>query len=114
MQIIESLAVKLPLVIACVVFLMAAIFKVGKETGAGFIAAGAVVLGLVVIINPLVGVLVMPRLIKGLSPEMISYAYLIRGLISSLCWAGAIALVATGTFLRSPSLEAKYENESVS
>ena len=106
MQLIQSFVVQLPVVIACAALIMAAMRKTGKEKGAGFIAAGAVGIGVIVIIRPLVSGFLMPRITEGLPPDMLFYAYLISNVIFSLGWAGAIALIATGTFLRPSAFEA--------
>lgn len=42
MQVLEFVAVQVPLIIACAIFALAAILKVGKEKGASLIAAGAI------------------------------------------------------------------------
>ena len=106
MQLIQSFVVQLPVVIACAALIMAAMRKTGKEKGAGFIAAGAVGIAVIVIIRPLVSAFVMPGVTEGLSPDMLFNAYLISNVIFSLGWAGAIALIATGTFLRPSAFEA--------
>ncbi|MGI9460419.1 MAG: hypothetical protein ACR2NF_10505 [Pirellulales bacterium] len=106
MQLLQSFAVQLPMIIACAVFLIAAIFKVGKEKGAGLVAVGAVGLCLLVISNPLFNYLFMSEMVSHMDPEAISYVFLIKSVVSNLLWAVAIALVATGTFLRSPNVEA--------
>jgi len=107
MELIQTVALRAPLVIACAVFAMAAMFKLGKEKGAGLIAVGAAGLCLTVIINPFFSYLVMPRIVRDMDPQNISFAFVIFGGISNLFWTAAIALVATGTFLRSPNVEGK-------
>ena len=107
MQLVQSYLLQLPIVVACAVFVIAAMFKVGKEKGAGLIAGGAIGLVGLVIIDPLVNIMVMPAIIEGLSPAQISFAFLIRSGISNVSWAAAIALVAMGTFSRSPAVEGK-------
>tara|TARA_Y100000385_G_scaffold23344_1_gene22566 strand:- start:66 stop:470 length:405 start_codon:yes stop_codon:yes gene_type:complete len=113
MQFITSFAVQLPLMIACVVFVIAAMFKVGKEKGAGLIAAGAVGLCLLVIIGPLFNSLVMSRIVAEMDPQAMSYAFLIKQVIFNFLWASSVALVATGTFLRPPALEGNSQGNSI-
>ena len=109
MDLFQSFATQIPIVTACAVFATAAMLKVGKEKGAGLIALGAVGLCLTVIMNPLFNYLVMPLMVRGMDPENISFALLIYDVIFKLCWTAAIALVATGTFLRSPNVEGESE-----
>lgn len=104
MQLLQSFAIQVPLIVACSVFVMAALFKAGKEKGAGLIAVGAVGLCLLVLMDPLFSYLVMPKIVQNMDNEAISNAYLIRGIVSNLCWTAAIFLVAVGTFLRSPKV----------
>ena len=106
MQLIQSFVVQLPVMIACAALVVAAMRKTGKEKGAGFIAAGAVGIEVIVIMRPLISGLVMPRITEALPPDMLFYAYSISSVIFSLGWAGAIALIATGTFLRPSAFEA--------
>ena len=75
MELIQTVALRAPLVIACAVFAMAAMFKLGKEKGAGLIAVGAAGLCLTVIINPFFSYLVMPRIVRDMDPQNISFDF---------------------------------------
>ena len=104
MQLLQSFAIQVPFIVACSVFVMAALSKVGNEKGAGLIAVGAVGLCLLAIINPLFSYLVMPQIVQNMDNEAISNASLIRGIVSNFCRTAAIFLVALGTFFRLPQV----------
>ena len=102
MEIITAIATNVPMFLACVLLAIAALLKLGKERGAVLILLGAIGLILLNFASPILYILIMPKVIEGmdLETEHISYLYSAIGFASNLLWAGAIALIAIGTFLR--------------
>ncbi|MCP4656687.1 MAG: hypothetical protein GY856_14840 [bacterium] len=102
MEIITSIATNVPMFLACVLLAIAAGLKLGKEKGSILILLGAIGLILLTCASPIVYVVIMPKVIEGmdLNAEHVSNVYSAIGLASNLFWAGAIALIAVGTFLR--------------
>lgn len=102
MQLMQALAVYLPFLIAAIVLLFAAIFKLGKEKGAGLIVAGATGFLLMGVIDPVVNVFVLPAVLEKLSTDSLGFAVLLYGFVSNVCSAVCVGLIAFGTFVRSP------------
>ncbi len=102
MEIITSIATNVPMFFACILLAVAAALKLGKEKGSVLILLGAIVLILLTCASPILYSLIIPKVIEGmdLNSEHISFVYSVIGLVSNLFWAGGIALIAVGTFLR--------------
>ncbi|MFO7908045.1 MAG: hypothetical protein ACQESR_22250 [Planctomycetota bacterium] len=107
MDIIRSLAPQVPIIVASLFLLMAATQKAGREKGATLILLGAIVLCLVAIAGPVV-ILFVPRVITSMGLTNIQAIYLALQLITSMLWAGAIALISIGIFLRPPATRDSY------
>ena len=101
-EIAQAFAVHLPMLIACVLMLIASAMKIGKEKGARLIVTGAVGLVLLVVIQPLVDALVLPRLLEEADIDTDRHLIWWRNIASSLSWTVAIGLIAVGTFVRQP------------
>lgn len=105
MQVLEFVAVQVPLIIACAIFALAAILKVGKEKGASLIAAGAIGVFLMGIAAPVFYTFILPRILANMNSQSLPHVMSICSGLINLLWAVALALVAAGTFLRSPARE---------
>ncbi|MGC6447605.1 MAG: hypothetical protein ACON5J_14345 [Rubripirellula sp.] len=101
-EIAQAFAVHLPMLIACVLMLIASAMKIGKEKGARLIVTGAVVLVLLVVILPLVDALILPRMLEEADIDTDRHLIWWRNIASSLFWTVAIGLIAVGTFVRQP------------
>jgi hypothetical protein len=102
MDILSSLSTylgHLPAIIACIVLVIAAVLKTGKEKGSVWVLVGALGLTLTSILNPLFFSLIAPLLIEG-SAGSAQMFYTVAGLILGLFWAGSLILVAVGIFIR--------------
>ncbi|WP_442511277.1 hypothetical protein SH528x_002947 [Novipirellula sp. SH528] len=105
MDIIKSIAIQVPMMIASLAFVVAAVLKVGKERGAMLIVLGAVGLFLLTIANPIIYSGIIPKVIENMETndhEHIPRIYLVVNIITSIFWTSAIVLISIGTFLRSP------------
>ena len=103
MELAKSLAIQFPMIIASLVFVTAAILKVGKEKGATLVMCGAFGLCLLTFANPIIYSGIMPRVIESGGMENVGRIYMAVGLLTGICWAASIVLVAVGTFLRPPA-----------
>lgn len=101
-EIAQAFTVHLPMLIACVLMLIASAMKIGKEKGARLIVTGAVVLVLLVVIQPLVDALILPRMLEEADIDTDRHLIWWRNIASSLFWTVAIGLIAVGTFVRQP------------
>ncbi len=104
MEIMKSLAVQAPTILACILFGIAALLKVGKEKGAIAVLLGAIGSVVLSIANPLVYSVIMPRVVRNMEGVNFQYAYLAAQSIMSIFWGGAITLVAIGILMRSPAV----------
>ena len=100
MEIITSIAIQIPMIIACVFLGIAAYRKMGKEKGAILVMLGAIGLIFMACSTPVVYRIIMPRTFYILGCNGIYGIYLASDIIINLFWAGAIALIAIGTFVR--------------
>ena len=100
MEIIKSMAIASPIIIASLVFVMAAAFKAGKEKGSILVLFGTIGLCLMAFANPIIYTVIMPRVIENVEPDNFQRIYLVLGLILNTCWAGAIVLISIGILLR--------------
>ena len=101
-EIAQVFAFQSPMIIACVLMLIASAMKIGKEKGARLIVTGAVGLVLLVVIQPLVDALVLPRMLEEADIDTRQDLIWWRSIASSLFWTVAIGLIAVGTFARQP------------
>ncbi len=100
MEMFKSMAMQLPMLIACLVFVVAAAKKIGREKGAVLVMAGAIGMVFLTIAGPIIHVGIMGRLIENMQVEEVPFLFLIISLVTNLFWTVAIALVAIGTFKR--------------
>lgn len=105
MQVLEFVAVQLPLMIACAIFALAAILKVGKEKGASLVAVGALGIFLMGIAGPVFYMFILPGILADMDSQSLPRVMSICSGLINLLRAVAVALVATGTFLRSHARE---------
>ena len=101
-EVAQVFAVHLPMLIACVLMLIASAMKIGKEKGARLIVTGAVGLVLLVVIQPLVDLLVLPRLLEEADIDTDRHLIWWRNIASNLFSTVVIGLIAVGTFVRQP------------
>ena len=101
-EIAQVFAFRSPMIIACVLMLIASAMKIGKEKGARLIVTGAVGLVLLVVIQPLVDALILPRMLEEADIDTRQDLIWWRSIASSLFWTVAIGLIAVGTFARQP------------
>ena len=101
-EVAQVFAVHLPMLIACVLMLIASAMKIGKEKGARLIVTGAVGLVLLVVIQPLVDLLVLPRLLEKADIDTDRHLIWWRNIASNLFSTVVIGLIAVGTFVRQP------------
>ena len=100
MEIIKSIAIKIPMIIACVFLGIAAMRKMGKEKGAILVMIGAIGLIFIACSIPIVYRIIMPKMIEIIEVDKISDFYLAIQIIINLIQASAIALIAIGIFVR--------------
>ena len=100
MEMFKSMAMQLPMLIACLVFVVAAAKKIGFEKGAPLVMVGAVGMAILTISGPIIHVGIMPRLIDNMQIEEVPFVLWIISLVTNLFWTVAITLVAIGTFKR--------------
>ena len=100
MDIIKSMIIAVPMIIASLVFAMAAAFKAGKEKGSILVLFGTIGFCIMAIANPIIYSVIMPKVIENMEPDKIGLIYTVVGLIFSTCWAGAIILISVGIFIR--------------
>jgi len=100
MEIIKSMATQSPVIIASLVFVIAAALKAGKEKGAMLVLLGTIGLCLMAFANPIIYYGIMPKVIENVGTDNIGRIYLVLALITNVSWAGAIVLISIGIFLR--------------
>ena len=83
-EIAQVFAFQSPMIIACVLMLIASAMKIGKEKGARLIVTGAVGLVLLVVIQPLVDALILPRLLEEADIDTDRHLIWWRNIASSL------------------------------
>jgi len=108
MDIMKSMVIASPMIIASLVFAMAAAFKAGREKGSILVLFGTIGLFLMALTNPIIYTVIMPRVIENMEPDKIEPIYLVLGLILNICWAGAIILISVGIFLRPVAVRQPY------
>ncbi|MEF9476240.1 MAG: hypothetical protein L0958_06100 [Candidatus Mariimomonas ferrooxydans] len=100
MEIIKSLTFQIPIILACVLFFIAAILRMGKEKGATLVLLGAIGMLFMACATPVIYAGIMPKLIENMAKDNIGNIYFAIRLISNIFWASSIALIAIGTFIR--------------
>jgi hypothetical protein len=113
MEIIKSIAIQSPTIIASLVFVIAAALKAGKERGSILILSGAIGLCLLTFASPFIYSGLMHNLIEGTGIGSIENTFMVIGLITRIWSACSIALVSIGTFLRTPAAPKPVDNSSV-
>ena len=102
MEIIKLIAIQSPLIIASLIFVVAAMLKVGKEKGSRLILSGSIIWCIIILVNPIIYSVIMPMVTKNLANSgNIQNISLVIGLVTSILLAGAIILISIGTFARS-------------
>ena len=105
MQVLEFVAVQVPLIIACAIFALAAILKDRKRKGSQFDSSW----GNWSISDgnrcPVFYTFILPRILANMNSQSLPHVMSICSGLINLLWAVALALVAAGTFLRSPAKE---------
>lgn len=93
---------QIPMIIASAVFVAASVTRMGKEKGAMLVLLRAIGLFITAIASPIVFSLILPGVTRNMDVENVPSIYMLSGLMINLNWAGAIVIIAIGTFLRQP------------
>ena len=105
MELIRSFAVHIPMIMASVALLIAALLKVGREKGSTLVVSGAVGMCVMSFATPLVYSVIVPGLVENWDVDNLSNFYTFFGIAVNILWAVSIVLIAVGMFLRQPVLE---------
>ena len=100
MEILKSLGTQSPIIIASLILAVACLLKAGKERGAILILLGAIGLCVSAVLTPLFYSGIMPKLMENNAPEDMQSIFLLVAFVVNFFWAGAIGLIAVGTWMR--------------
>ena len=103
MDLARQLAIRIPIIIAAITLLIAAIGKGGREKGAIMLITAALGMCVMSIAMPIIYSLITPRLITDLEINDIQTAYMVLGVLFNILWAVPVLLIAIATFQRPPA-----------
>lgn len=103
MELLKRVAVHIPMTAACVVLMIAAIGKAGREAGASVFMLGAIGLCVLSIASPVFYELIVPKLLNSMDVPEREKFFEIVAWTSRMLWSGAILSLAVGVFMRRSS-----------
>ncbi|MBN2161335.1 MAG: hypothetical protein JXR25_01615 [Pontiellaceae bacterium] len=100
MEILATFAIQIPMFLAILFLVAAAITKAGKERGAVLVIMGAVGLLLLAVISPVIYMTIIPKLIESGNVESVRAVHTTVSVVINIFWAIAVSMIALGTLIR--------------
>lgn len=102
MNVLMGFLTQLPVILASIFFCIAAITRMGKETGAGVVLLGAIGMAALAIVSPVFHTVVVPRVMESGNSDQLGSLMRASALFFGLGHALNVVLIAAGTLMRKP------------
>lgn len=101
MDLLKIILGQIPILLGALALLIVAITQLGKDKGAPVILAGAIGIFLMVVINPVVTGVLVPRIMESGNPQNLGSLMRVWGFVSSSVWGVSLVLISIGIVMRS-------------